>query len=340
MHFILVIIILFSCFFATPAKATFFAQKPHWIVKEIILDDGLPPYCSMRRYYSEANVSLVLSQDVENNISLAIDFAEPILVEGSQYKTHLEIPEKLRKNITSNAVNTSTLVMQIGDGSSFLDGMRRGEALKVSMQGVNLQFTLSGTIKSLKKLKNCINNLNYIPSAKISPTIDSRNTFVKVKKEVIDIKPPSVLPAEKTKSELENILKSALNISDMDISNKEQGIYSWKKDDLFGNAQIFTWPEKQSFNDMMAHYIQKTKNRCTGSFASNSGQSLSLSGGYTYAVGDVACIGDDTDNAASLLFHGTENKFIVIGHEGSTAQLSKALIIRDQISEYFLANKK
>ncbi|QKK05902.1 MAG: hypothetical protein HND56_09480 [Pseudomonadota bacterium] len=133
---------------------------------------------------------------------------------------------------------------------------------------------------------------------------------------------------------LETLLQSALEISSLNTMHKNEGIYSWRQKKLFGNAQIFNWPKSKSFMDMVKQYLARAKARCGGDYAFNTADALALSGGHIYVSGNIACIGDGLDSAAALFFHGHDNRFTVISHEGRSADLPNAIAMRDRLSAY------
>jgi len=143
-------------------------------------------------------------------------------------------------------------------------------------------------------------------------------------------------PKVQPKHHLETMLQSALSIASVDNRKKQSGIFTWKKSDLHGNAQIFNWPKGHSFMKMVENYLMRTKSRCKSNFAFKTDAALTLSGGDVYSTGNVACIGGQADHAAALFFYGQGRNFTVISHEGPSENLHTALGMRDQISDYYL----
>ncbi len=143
-------------------------------------------------------------------------------------------------------------------------------------------------------------------------------------------------PKPQPKHHLETMLQSALSISSVDNRKKQSGIFTWKKSDLHGNAQIFNWPKGHSFMTMVENYLMRTKSRCKSNFAFKTDAALTLSGGDVYSTGNIACIGGKADHAAALFFYGQGRNFTVISHEGLSENLHTALGMRDQISDYYL----
>ncbi len=338
----IIISILFIGIFGTFSNAfasSSLMPQGRWHVKPVNLFDGLPPYCYMKNYFPAANISLIISKDADANLSLAIDFNEDILEKDKQYSLNLTIePNKFSKGFMAKAVSPSILVAQLAKQSNFIASIGRGTALKIALPNANFNLALKNTLKAVKKIQKCVDKLNY-NSTKTEPPkkIDSNKNH-----EISKITKEENKQIHTTKMVSNNdgwlgIFQNALKISNIDTSNKDKGVYIWKKNDLYGNAQIFKWPAGKTFSEMINFYISRTKQRCSDNFAKHLGRQMTISGGKTYAIGNIACVGQDYSNAAALLFYGFDNKFLVVNHEGVTNQLKTALKVRDNLLKYFLA---
>lgn len=449
---ILFITFIVSFFLLTPIyAASLVPAKKSWPVRSINLEDGLPPYCTMRNTFPKANVTLIFAQDAEDNMSLAVDFTESIVEPGEEYGLTLTIPGKIHRRIVAEAVNNSVMVAQMGSDFDFLDGFARGETFRIKMSGARMTFALQGTANSVKQLEKCTYALkdvdNRVAKASTTPFKPQyKKSFVTVKKRepqpvpapqieapiaepavtakvetktaieapkvkavpvqdvtiektkaavatekiqevsktqlAISQMPPVEVPAvqdtprvqtpvvqkmpelailaeqkpanlpfakkkasavkaqakpkPQPKHHVETMLQSALSISSVDNRKKQSGIFTWKKSDLHGNAQIFNWPKGHSFMTMVENYLMRTKSRCKSNFAFKTDAALTLSGGDVYSTGNIACIGGKADHAAALFFYGKGRNFTVISHEGPSENLHTALGMRDQISDYYL----
>jgi len=341
-----------------------------WPVKNVRLDDA-PPYCTMRNDFPDANVSLIFARDGEDNMSLAIDFSEDLLEIGAKYALNLSIPAQAQRSIISDAVSPRILVAQMGKDFGFLDSFARGNSLRIRTPGAHLHFALEGTMQSTKNFDDCTHGLQNADHSAVN-TVAASIEHQDVAAELPRRKPAAVTftdaaplpqeqiatrnaipptdfpttvaqaqpaPVQKTSSvsaqdHLEELLQSALKISSLNTMHKNEGIYSWRQKKLFGNAQIFNWPKNKSFMDMVKQYLARAKARCAGDYAFNTADALALSGGHIYVNGNIACIGDELDSAAALFFHGHDNKFTVISHEGRSADLPNAVAMRDLLSSY------
>lgn len=361
-------------FTATAANAAPLAPaSPSWTVKAVDLNDA-PPYCTMRNNFPAANVSLIFSRDSDDNMSLAVDFYEDLLETGAKYSLDLTIPGQAQRVIISDAVSPRILVAQMGQDFGFLDGFAHGESLRVRMTGAHLHFALQGTLQSAKDFDDCITGLHDLP-ADTAKSADIRVQHKNIAAELPQRKPApeqkpqvtftdavplpqqdvarreAVPPAEFAPTQaqsapaqaiqqphdrLEMLLQSALEISSLNRTHKNEGIYSWRQKKLFGNAQIFNWPKNKSFMDMVKQYLARAKARCGGAYAFNTQDALALSGGHIYVSGDIACIGEGLDSAAALFFHGHDDKFTVISHEGRSTDLPDAAAMRDRLSAYIV----
>lgn len=151
------------------------------------------------------------------------------------------------------------------------------------------------------------------------------------------VTPPVRMPGQLVPAEIAELLRSA-NISvDSEIqadfpSTSEHAAYSWKTQDLFGGINQATWMGSQSFMDMVNQYISVTKSRCPGDFASEL-EPVQQNGSSMMVSGEIACIDDYESAAAALLFYGRPGgQFTVISHEGTTEQMTDAILARDSLA--------
>lgn len=356
---------------AAAASGALAPATPSWPVNRVVLDDA-PPYCSMRNDFPDANVSLIFARDGEDNMSLAIDFSENLLETGAKYSLNMVIPGQAQRSIVSDAVSPRIMVAQMGQDFGFLDSFARGSSLRIRTPGAHLHFALEGTLQSTKDFDDCTHGLlEDVPSPVKTAAVTHEaiaSELPQRKPAAVKFTDAAPLPQEQIariaavppqnsspvvqqpaaaqnvvaaatqipqpNDTLETLLQSALEISSLNTMHKNEGIYSWRQKKLFGNAQIFNWPKSKSFMDMVKQYLARAKARCAGDYAFNTADALALSGGNIYVNGNIACIGDGLDSAAALFFHGHDNKFTVISHEGRSADLPNAIAMRDRLSSY------
>lgn len=144
-------------------------------------------------------------------------------------------------------------------------------------------------------------------------------------------------PGQLAPAEISELLRTASIPVDSEIqadfpSTSEHAAYSWKTQELFGGINQASWTGSQSFTDMVNQYISVTKSRCPGDFASDL-EPVQQNGAYTMVLGEIACIDDVESAAAALLFYGKPGgQFTVISHEGTTEQMTDAILARDSLA--------
>lgn len=118
-----------------------------------------------------------------------------------------------------------------------------------------------------------------------------------------------------------------------DISNTNFAAYQWNSGDTFGSAEVTAISSENAFDILSQAYLERTKRRCDGEFASI--PTTGFSEDSTFLSGyDIACVSGVNQGAvASILFLVKNNKFITIAFEASASNIEKAMRVRDQLGQ-------
>lgn len=92
------------------------------------------------------------------------------------------------------------------------------------------------------------------------------------------------------------------------------------------------WPIDASFQDMVSGYLSEAATACGGDFAQSMGEPESL-GDAKMLEAETACMSEEGDKAAALLFVGDQGKFIVYAKDGAAGQMDLALAERSALLE-------
>ena len=107
--------------------------------------------------------------------------------------------------------------------------------------------------------------------------------------------------------------------------------YIWDTGVLFGGLNQSYWPQDITLDEMISQYMQTTEGRCQGDFAFNVtpfGQKQDMQ----VSAAEIACISDNEDAAATLVFYGYPGKTLtVVSHEAGTSQINQAADARDAV---------
>ncbi|HEY8191108.1 MAG TPA: hypothetical protein VIG74_01690 [Alphaproteobacteria bacterium] len=106
--------------------------------------------------------------------------------------------------------------------------------------------------------------------------------------------------------------------------------YSWETGDLFGSAEVHAMTTGDEFNSLMNRYIERTKSRCQGDFAS---VPVPVQGGAGSQIGayEIACVGSAASASASVVFFIQDGQFVTIAHEAPVEGMDVAMDAREHI---------
>lgn len=106
--------------------------------------------------------------------------------------------------------------------------------------------------------------------------------------------------------------------------------YSWETGELFGSAEVHAMTTGDEFNGLMNRYIERTKKRCGGDFAS---VPVPVQGAPGAQVGsyEIACVGNDASASASVVFFVQDGQFVTIAHEAPVEGMDVAMDAREHI---------
>lgn len=107
--------------------------------------------------------------------------------------------------------------------------------------------------------------------------------------------------------------------------------FRWESGPLFGSAEEREIGTMAQFDDFVSDYLDRTRSRCAGDFASSASNGGSLPAGGRIAAYEIACISSNAGASAALLFAARDGVFTVIAHESGTESIDAAVDGRDRI---------
>jgi hypothetical protein len=118
------------------------------------------------------------------------------------------------------------------------------------------------------------------------------------------------------------------------VSGPQFGAFRWDTGQVFGTAEQEVMPTDRNFEQAITAYLQKTKQRCSGTF-DQSFDAAQMSTHKDFAVADVACVmPDGTGAGAAMVFFYKDGKFNVVAHEGDITQFDQAMTTRDSFAKF------
>jgi hypothetical protein len=138
------------------------------------------------------------------------------------------------------------------------------------------------------------------------------------------------VPKKKTDDYLPQLLEKARLSAHLSAVVNDFRTYTWLTDKVAGMAEERLFPQGQTISRAAADYIAMAKLKCTADFAHK------LSGvvrneSVETITGEMACIDDDTNAAAALIFIVKGDLFLVAVFESGTEGMEAALAKRDAL---------
>ena len=115
-----------------------------------------------------------------------------------------------------------------------------------------------------------------------------------------------------------------------DISGDTLAAYKWNGGSIYGSAEQMRMVSADEFDTKVKEYIERTQTRCPGEFAVIPDDTTD-SGNVRADSYEVACVGQNVNSAASLLFFNYGGTFTVVAHEAPAEELGTAMDYRNQI---------
>ena len=116
-----------------------------------------------------------------------------------------------------------------------------------------------------------------------------------------------------------------------EISDESFTAYRWQIDSVYGSSEHRALlGGSESFDQEVKDYLLRTQARCSASFAVLPMDTLEVNGSRIDSY-DIACVGNDLNATAALLFFDTGGSFTALAHEASSAQLDQAMEARDRV---------
>jgi len=128
-------------------------------------------------------------------------------------------------------------------------------------------------------------------------------------------------------------LQSAVELVDAD----PQGFasFSWDAGGLYGSAEQQPMGDLSRFDDYVRAYLEKTKSRCQGDFASVP-ISAEQAGSIRVSSYEIACVSGQGGASASIVFFNDGNAFTAIAHESGLENMDSAMDARENLTTLLL----
>jgi hypothetical protein len=121
------------------------------------------------------------------------------------------------------------------------------------------------------------------------------------------------------------------------VSGTNMVAHRWDAGDVYGTAEQKLMDHPAQYQPMITSYLEQAKSRCEGDFAAIPANKIEGSE-ISVAAYEIACVADDMDSSASLMFVSKDGIFTTIAHETSTDNMDVAMDFRDSLMRAMSAN--
>ncbi len=192
-----------------------------WVIGPIYINENDPSdaYCSMKNKFSN-NTVIVFARDAEGSNSIALDFVNPVLKKGEEYKVILSIPPRVTRNITAVAVTSRVMIMQMGFDFHFYDAVSQKSEFKINANNRDLLYSLKGSSEALLDLDDCVTELQVDPAYAMQKVKSHGNIIKRKNKSLVKKKPVTNLSSGVSNSlVLEELEKLKRDINQLKNNN-------------------------------------------------------------------------------------------------------------------------
>lgn len=113
-------------------------------------------------------------------------------------------------------------------------------------------------------------------------------------------------------------------------SSPNRRVYQWMTNDVYGSSEQIPLKDMDDFERRVQDYLEKTEERCQADFAILPDNTIEENGQRIDSY-EVACVGDNVDSSASLVFFNRDGTFNVVAHEAQSDLMSKTMDLRDRV---------
>jgi chromosome segregation ATPase len=148
------------------------------------------------------------------------------------------------------------------------------------------------------------------------------------------------------KNELSSLLRHAGLGTNTQVEGLRQtganvhSAYQWDHGSVYGSAKFRTIADKASFKEAVDKYIATARSRCPADFSARpAGDTIAGAKAVKLSAYDIACLGQDINNSASIVFMREANNFGVIAFESGADDFGTIMQYRDSVMQTLASAK-
>lgn len=155
-----------------------------WAISRVDGAQGAPQgsgYCTMAQKFN-GDVVLNVAQNRQGQLSLAADFQQNKFDLSKEYKATVQIGNDKAQNFTIKPQSNQAIVVGLGADKSFVEGLKAGAPLTISLNGDAYKFNTSRFGDGVSQLNTCLASFDTAPAAakpvqeaKATPAVKPQN---------------------------------------------------------------------------------------------------------------------------------------------------------------------
>ena len=113
-------------------------------------------------------------------------------------------------------------------------------------------------------------------------------------------------------------------------SSADKAVYQWHAANVYGSAEEQKLGGEAEFDTHVKEYLERTEQRCEGDFAIMPDNTLQQ-GNTRIDSYEIACVGNNVNSAAAVVFYNNGGTFTTVAHEAPTEAMDEAMTLRDRL---------
>lgn len=284
-------------------------------IRPVFEPDGVFGFCLGEQPYADGRkLTLALSPKEEINIGVTILGAG--FKRGARYDVALIVGEGKPRKIRTQALDETTLLLQMGGNAAFQKSLLEAKALTIGAGKKTEVFSLPPMDRFFGTLKKCIAE-------------NENKTFSTVENDF----PPKILALLESAG-----LPSVKPLSLGDVPpEKRPADYVWQTGSVIGGIKERRAPKDQKLFDLIGLHLKGLEKECDGSFKA-SVEKEQKGPGVAMRLAEASCgpkapQQGETVTVALVLYLTDAGLFTIFTHEGAGADKAEALAARNKVAK-------
>jgi hypothetical protein len=298
-------------------------------------------FCLMENSFKN-NYRLMIAQRADGSSTLGINYGLDILQDNKDYAVQVQIDDSFDVTFDAYAQSPETLIIQMGQKSSFFSALSKAEALHIAMAGMASTFSLAGMETGIQEFSQCLQDIGSpelisdapaMPAMEIPPVVSETIAEASAEPEVeapalplpVPVKPQ---PVTQSWAQQAMGLMARYGIIPETVQETADGL-SWTSEN--GNLRSTAkYVESSDIIDTSFDMLDKAEQSCDGEFSSQMGLPEGEGENATQSM-ESKCVKGDVISISTWLLQQKGKAVIAWIMEASRTQKDLAFNARDKL---------